>query len=133
MGERIKAFVIVSACYISAMRTHLAFVLIASMIVAERAEACEVRLRNAVPECPAVTSSPADCSKNLRGKPGDKVTAPGTIHLMSSGHAYYCPSHESCIPLEQISINSCVLTYVPRQNGESPEYLGHIVVDSKQL
>ena len=114
------------------MRLAPALVL-AGLIVASPVQACDVRLRAPVPNCPAVTYSLDDCDSTKTGKAGDKITNSATINMMSSGHAYYCPSHEGCVPLEQVLINQCVLTYIPRQNGESPEYLAHIVVDTKVL
>lgn len=91
--------------------------------------ACEVRLRHTVRTCPAVTYTPQDCTDTYTGQPGDKLTSPATVQLMKGGFAYYCPSHEACVPLEAIIINKCKLDYVPHQNGESPDYLGHVEVE----
>lgn len=108
------------------MRLALAALAVAT---AMPAMACDVRLRHTVRVCPAVIYTPQDCEDTYTGRPNDKITSPATVHLMKGGFAYYCPSHEACVPLEAISLNKCRLEYVPRQNGESPEYLGHIVVE----
>ena len=113
----------------SSIRNALA---IAAVLLVSPALACDVRLRHAVPSCPAVTTSPEGCQGDLVGKAGDRQTVPATIQLMSSGHAYYCASHKGCVPFELVSINQCILTYIPRQKDETSEYLGHIVVDVRQ-
>jgi hypothetical protein len=90
--------------------------------------ACEVRLKNPVPSCPAVAYRPEDCLNELTGKAGDVVTSPAAIHIMTSGHSYYCPSHEGCIEMKDLSFKGCIFTHVPRKPDESKEYTGHIFV-----
>ena len=114
------------------MRYAVALAAVVLVAAVGQAEACEVRLRHATANCPAVTTGPADCQGTI-GKAGDRETSPATIHLMTSGHAYYCASHEGCIPVEDVSMNQCVLTYIGRQEGEAPEYIGHLVVDARPV
>jgi hypothetical protein len=93
--------------------------------------ACEVRLKHPVPTCPAVTYDPEDCLSDLWGKAGDRVTQPAAVHVMTNGGSYYCPSHESCIEMKDLSFNGCTFTHVPRKPNESKEYSGHIFVGDK--
>ena len=115
------------------MLLRLALVFAALVVGVGQGWACEVRLRHPSPNCPAVTYSPSDCQGGTFGRTGDKETVPASINMMSSGHAYYCASHEGCVPIENITINQCVLSYIPRDPAESPEYLGHVVVDTKPV
>ena len=103
-------------CALVSLQSHLAFA------------ACQVRLKHPVPTCPAVTYGPEDCSEVLWGKAGQLVTSPAAIHVMTSGHLYYCPSHESCIEMKDLDFKGCVFTPVPRDPNESEEYASHIVV-----
>ena len=80
--------------------------------------ACEVRLKHPVPTCPAVTYEPEDCLSDLWGKAGDRVTQPAAVHVMTNGRSYYCPSHESCIEMKDLSFNGCTFTHVPRKPDE---------------
>lgn len=90
---------------------------------------CRVRLKHPVPNCPAVTYGPGDCLEDLWGKSGQLVTSPATIHVMTSGHSYYCPSHEGCIEMKDLDFKGCVFKHVPRFPGESKEYASHIDVE----
>jgi uncharacterized protein len=93
-------------------------------------EICEVRLKNPVPNCPAVVDSPEDCFEGVYGKAGDIVTSPAGVRIMTSGYTYYCPSHEGCIALKDLTFtNGCVFTYVPATTGNSSDnYAGYIFV-----
>jgi hypothetical protein len=104
---------------------------IAAFAFATSAFACEVRLKHPVRICPAATDGPGDCPKELTGKAGDVVTSPAAIHIMTSGHSYYCPSHEGCIEMKDLSFKGCIFTHVPRKPDESKEYAGHIFVGDK--
>jgi len=95
------------------------------------AETCEVRLRNPVRNCPnGVFNSPDDCFEDVVGKAGDKVTSPAAIRILNSGYTYYCPSHESCIALKDLTFSKgCVLTYVPvTKENPSDDFAGYIFV-----
>jgi hypothetical protein len=95
--------------------------------------ACVVTQKHPIPNCPAVTYSPEDCdSGQLFGRIGDHVTSPAAIHVMTSGHSYYCPSHEGCIEMKDMNFSrGCVFTNVPRKFEESKEYASHIFVGDK--
>jgi hypothetical protein len=91
---------------------------------------CVVTQKRAAPNCPAVTYSPDDCvSGQLFGSAGDVVTSPATIHVMISGHSYYCPSHEGCYETKDLNFKGCKSTKISRKPGESKEYLRHIYVE----
>jgi hypothetical protein len=96
---------------------------------------CEVRLRHALSyTCPAVTYSPEDCSEDAWGRAGELVTSPASIHIMTGGYRYYCPSHESCIEVKDLKFIGCRFAKVPRLTDESKEYVQHIFVgDSKSV
>ena len=90
---------------------------------------CVVRLKSPVTVCPAVTYSPEDCLDESSGKKGDIITNPAAVRIMSSGHTYYCPSHEGYIPLKDLDFSKgCLFTYVPRSSEDSPEYMGYLFV-----
>jgi hypothetical protein len=93
--------------------------------------ACEVRLKHPVPNCPAVTYGPEDCDDETFGKAGDIVTSPAAIHIMTSGHSYYCPSHEGCVEMKDLTFKGCTFTNVDRTPDESAEYASHIFVGDK--
>src|SRR6185437_9459740 len=95
---------------------------------------CEVRLQHTLRyTCPSVTYGPEDCSDGAAwGKEGDLVTNPASIHIMNSGYSYYCPSHESCIEMKDLSFIGCEFAWVPRLGDESKEYAGHFLVGDKK-
>ena len=94
---------------------------------------CEVRLQHTLSyTCPAVTYSPEDCFEGAGGKEGDRVTSPASIHIMTNGHSYYCPSHESCIEMKDLSFSGCEMAWVPRLGNESKKYAGHFFVGDKK-
>src|ERR1700746_2184747 len=80
--------------------------------------ACDIRLKHAVPTCPATTESSADCLTETWGRAGDPVTHPATIHIMTNGQSFLCPSHEGCVQLKDV-ISKCTLTFIDRKPGES--------------
>jgi hypothetical protein len=92
---------------------------------------CDVRLKHPVQSCPAVAYGPEDCEETLRGTAGDVVPSPAVIHIMTSGHSYYCPSHEGCIEMKDLSFKGCIFTPFAREPGESKEYSSHIAVGDK--
>jgi hypothetical protein len=115
---------------------RLAFEMTVSVFVfvAVPAMSCEVRLRHALTyTCPAVTYGPEDCSEDAWGTAGQLVTSPALIHVMTGGHSYYCPSHESCIERKDLSFSGCRFVWVPRFRDESKEYLGHYFLRDKKL
>ena len=108
--------------------------LVAAIVFASQAfAACVVTQKRPVPGCNWVTHSPEDCdSSQLFGKAGDHVTSPAAIHVMTSGHSYYCPSHEGCIEMKDLNFSKgCIFTNVPRKPEESKEYASHIFVGDK--
>ena len=110
------------------------FFFVAMTAHAAAASRCEVRQRVPVLSCPFAPNGPEDCFSGEKvGKSGDKQTVPATIHIMSSGHSYYCPSHEGCVELQDLSFNRCVLTYLPRSASDSKKYVGHFFVDDQPL
>lgn len=96
-------------------------------------KACEVRLKHPIPySCPAAVTALSDCAGSAWGRAGQIITSPAAIHVMTSGYSFYCPPHESCIQMKDLSFKGCVMTHVPRKAGESPEYEGHIFVGDKE-
>ena len=93
------------------------------------AAACDIRLKQSVPICPAVTYGPEDCETTLWGKVGDHVEHPASIHIMTNGRSYFCPSHGSCIELQNLSFKGCKFTFIDRKAGETKNYASHLVVE----
>lgn len=94
---------------------------------------CEVRLKHPLKySCPAVAYSFEDCDDTGWGSRNQKLTVPATIHQMS-GVSFYCPSHEFCVDVKDLSIDGCTFTVIPRDADEPPEYLGDIFVDDQIL
>jgi hypothetical protein len=99
-----------------------------SSVVAAHAE-CDVRQRGPVPNCPAVTYSPEDCSGGSSGRAGTRVAHPATINVMTTGYVYYCASHGSCFELKNLRFQGCQFTFRDRDSQESPEYASHFIVE----
>jgi hypothetical protein len=107
-------------------------IFLGTMLVTMRSMACEVRLKHRINySCPAVAYSLDDCEKTSWGGAGVSVTSPAAIHVMTTGYSFYCPSHEPCIQMKDLTFTGCTMTHVPRKSGESLEYASHIFVGDK--
>jgi hypothetical protein len=113
------------------MKTYIIAALALATMTANAyaANACDIRLKHPVQNCPAVTTGPEDCLPDYYGKSGDKQTVPSTIHIMASGYVYFCATHEGCIEMKDLSFKGCKFTFVERKPRESPEYASHIMVE----
>jgi hypothetical protein len=102
--------------------------------IISKSNACIVTLAKTIEySCPAVTYDIDDCLKQIGGKVGDLITSPAMIHNMTNGNSFYCPSHESCIQLKDLSITNCIMTPLPRKDDESAEYKSHIFVSDHPM